>query len=104
MLCQRIHDIGEPATRTAITSLLFVETSTIGLRIRREQRLTLPRETVQVATPWGKLPAKKILTPAGPVITPEYEVCRQVALHHDLPLKRVYAEVQRCASDQEEQP
>jgi len=85
--------IGEPATRQAITTVLFSETSTIGLRLRREQRMTLPRETVTVTTPWGELSAKQITTPTGPVIIPEYEVCRRVAELHGVPLQAVYAAV-----------
>jgi uncharacterized protein (DUF111 family) len=90
--------IAEPALRPTLTNLLFSETSTIGLRIRREQRLTLPREKVMVATPWGELPAKKIFTPSGIVITPEYEACRAVAEAHRIPLRSVYATISAHAS------
>lgn len=87
----------EPADRQAVTTLLFNETSTIGLRLRREQRLTLPREIIVVATPWGEIPAKKITTPSGVVITPEYEACRAVAEAHQLPLQAVYAAINRLS-------
>lgn len=82
--------LGDAATRPQLTELIFRETSAIGLRLRREDRITLPRRMVQVSTPWGELPAKKITTPAGSVITPEYEVCRQVAVQHGVPLQAVY--------------
>ena len=85
--------IAEPAARSVLTSLLFTETSTIGLRLRREERLTLPRETVMVTTPWGRLPAKKISTPAGTIIAPEYEACQKVAAANGVPLQAVYAAV-----------
>jgi len=87
--------IAEPATRQPLTTLLFSETSTIGLRWRREQRMTLPRESVTVPTPWGDLAAKKIITPNGEVITPEYEACRKIAAAHQVPLQTVYAAVSR---------
>ncbi len=96
--------IGEPATRMAITTVLFTETSTIGLRLRREQRMTLPRRTVTVATPWGELPAKQIDTPAGTFIAPEYEVCRRTALAHNVPLRLVYDAICRQPCSQEEPP
>lgn len=83
--------ISEPAIRPALTSLIFRETSAIGLRLRREDRMTLPRKTVTVTTPWGELPAKEITTAEGRVIAPEYEVCRQVAETHRVPLMNVYA-------------
>lgn len=89
--------IVEPAQRESMTTLLFTETSAIGLRLRREQRMTLPREIITVTTPWGDLPAKKISTPAGTVITPEYEACRTIAETHHLPLQEVYAAVRRHA-------
>ncbi|WP_306548979.1 nickel pincer cofactor biosynthesis protein LarC [Desulfobulbus sp.] len=85
--------IVEPAVSAAVATVLFSETSAIGLRTRREQRLTLPREAVMVATPWGDLAAKKISTPNGTVITPEYEACRKVAEAHQVPLQEVYAAV-----------
>jgi len=85
--------IAEPATRQPLTTLLFSETSTIGLRWRREQRMTLPREMVTVPTPWGDLAAKKITTPNGEVITPEYEACRKIAEAHRVPIQTVYAAV-----------
>ena len=87
--------IAEPATRQPLTTLLFSETSTIGLRWRREARMTLPRESVTVPTPWGDLAAKKITTPNGEVITPEYEACRKIAAAHQVPLQTVYAAVSR---------
>ena len=87
--------IAEPATRDTVTTVLFSETSAIGLRLRREERLTLPREIITVTTPWGDLPAKKISTPNGTVITPEYEACRTIARAYHLPLQEVYAVVRR---------
>lgn len=90
----------EPATRHAATTVLFSETTTIGLRLRREQRITLPREIVTVPTPWGELPAKKIATPTGTVIAPEYEICRQVSVTHGIPLQTVYAAVSRHPHNQ----
>jgi len=87
--------IAEPATRDTVTNVVFSETSAIGLRLRREERMTLPREIITVTTPWGDLPAKKISTPNGTVITPEYEACRTLAEAHHLPLQEVYSAVRR---------
>lgn len=89
--------IVDAAHRQAVTTVLFNETSAIGLRIRKEQRMTLPREIITVATPWGDIPAKKITTPSGVVITPEYEACRTVALAREIPLQAVYAAIRQHA-------
>ena len=51
--------IAEPATRETVTTVVFSETSAIGLRLRREERLTLPREIVTVSHPLGRSARKK---------------------------------------------
>jgi uncharacterized protein (DUF111 family) len=90
--------IGEAAKRPLLTGAIFTETSSIGLRLRRETRITLPRETVMVRTPWGELAAKKITRPDGIRISPEYEVCRKVAEEQGVPLQEVYAAVARAGA------
>jgi uncharacterized protein (TIGR00299 family) protein len=76
-----------------LKEIILTETSAIGLRYRREQRMTLPRESVEVNTRWGNITAKKVNTSTGSKIYPEYESCRLVAEEHALPLDTVYREV-----------
>ena len=76
-----------------LKEIILTETSAIGLRYRTEQRVTLPRESVQVNTRWGSITAKKVKTGNGSKIYPEYESCRLVAEEHALPLDTVYREV-----------
>jgi uncharacterized protein (DUF111 family) len=43
-------------------------------------------------------------TPTGLVLYPEYEDCRRLAIEKNLPLKEIYAAVNRCRpSDFEEE-
>jgi uncharacterized protein (TIGR00299 family) protein len=96
--------ITEEARSLDLKRCILTETTAIGLRFRTEQRLTLPRTMITVSTPWGVLLAKRVETPAGPMVTPEYEECRRVAKEHNLPLRQVYAEVTgqgRIASEQQ---
>ncbi len=65
------------------------------MRFRKEERQTLQREEATLTTRWGELKAKKITTPSGPVIYPEYEECKKIASLHHIPLQEVYNEV-RC--------
>ena len=44
-------------------------------------------------TQWGEIAAKKVQTPAGTVIYPEYEACRKIAESAQVPLPQVYREV-----------
>ena len=84
-----------PAFAHPLKETILAETTAIGLRFRSEKRLTLPRERVTVATKWGEIKAKKVHTPAGVRIYPEYESCREAALRHQVALPEVYDAV-RC--------
>ena len=89
----RLQVICAPAHALRLKETILSETSAIGLRFRREQRSTLARERIFVDTRWGKIQAKKVWTPAGVVIHPEYEACREIAARHTVPLQQVYREV-----------
>ncbi|MFA7382313.1 MAG: nickel pincer cofactor biosynthesis protein LarC [Desulfurivibrionaceae bacterium] len=88
--------ICDRAASLAVKECILSETTAIGLRFRTEQRWTLSRENGTVPTRWGEVQVKKVTTPAGEVLTPEYEDCKRVAIAHHVPLKEVYAEVGRA--------
>lgn len=91
--------IAEPAKALAAKTCILSETTAIGLRFRIEKRLTLPRKKGKVLTPWGAVAVKKVETPKGPVLYPEYEDCRRVAVANRVSLKDVYAGVACCPID-----
>lgn len=76
--------------------LILSETTAIGLRCHREERWTLPRSLGTVATEFGRVKVKRVETPTGEVLTPEYEDCRRLAGESGRTLKEIYAAVQRC--------
>ncbi|HHL33336.1 MAG TPA: DUF111 family protein, partial [Desulfobulbaceae bacterium] len=84
--------ISTPADSLQLKQIILTETSAIGLRFSRQQRMTLPRTKVAVTTPLGVIDGKKIITTQGPVVTPEYESCRKLARQHKLPIQRIYNE------------
>jgi uncharacterized protein (TIGR00299 family) protein len=88
--------ICDRAAALTVKECILSETTAIGLRFRTEQRWTLPREAGTVPTRWGAVRVKKVTTPAGEVLTPEYEDCKRVAIAHQVPIKAVYAEVGRA--------
>lgn len=87
--------ISPPAYAHLLKEIILSETTAIGLRFRKEARRTLAREKVLVSTPWGDIAAKKVQTPSGTVIYPEYEECRKVASRHKVPLQQVYNAVRK---------
>lgn len=83
--------ICEPAESLALKTCILSETTAIGLRFHRQQRMTLPRKRVTVKTPWGMVEGKEIQTPSGLVITPEYESCRKLAKQEGVALLTIYS-------------
>lgn len=76
--------------------LVLSETTAIGLRSHREERWTLPRSLGTVTTELGPVRVKRVESPTGMALTPEYEDCRRLALASGRTIKEIYAAVQRC--------
>ena len=77
-------------TRPKLERLILRETSTLGLRIRRERRSCLERHHVSVQTLYGEIRVK-VGELDGEVMNaaPEFEDCRAAAVRCDVPLKQV---------------
>jgi uncharacterized protein (TIGR00299 family) protein len=72
--------------------LILSETSTLGLRIRRDRRACLERGHRSVATKYGDIRVK-VGSLAGEELNaaPEFEDCRAAAAQHQVPVKEVQA-------------
>jgi uncharacterized protein (TIGR00299 family) protein len=83
--------ICEPAETDAIAAVILAETSTLGVRISRWERICLERRWEEVATEFGTIRIK-IGERNGTAITasPEYEDCKRAAAEYGVPLRRVY--------------
>ena len=83
----------KPEDAAKLTQIVFTETTTLGVRQRLEQRSTLARRWLPVATPWGEV-RMKIASMNGTVTNyaPEYEDCRRIAVEKHVPLKTVMQE------------
>jgi len=80
----------KPEDTAKLSQLLFIETTTLGVRRRDEQRQALKRKWVSVPTQWGEV-RMKIASMNGTVTNyaPEFEDCRKLASEHRVPLKSV---------------
>jgi uncharacterized protein (TIGR00299 family) protein len=76
-----------------LTKTIFAETTTLGVRRREEQRLTLSRRWETVDTTWGPVRIK-IANMNGSIsnYAPEYEDCRTLAEAQHVPLRTVMQE------------
>ena len=79
-----------------LAGILFRETGTFGIRTRQQQRLTLARSWRTVTTEYGPI-RLKVGVWQGEEVTasPEYEDCKQAAIKHTVPLRRVYQAAQK---------
>jgi pyridinium-3,5-bisthiocarboxylic acid mononucleotide nickel chelatase len=86
-----------PQDTNALMSLVFAETTTFGARTYRAQRRTLPRESVNVSTPYGDIRIK-LSRVNGRIlhIAPEYDDCRKLAAEKNVPLQQVISEALHC--------
>jgi uncharacterized protein (DUF111 family) len=89
-----------PERREALEELLLRETTTLGIRVREEERVTLPRRFVEVETAYGGIRVK-IGSRNGQDINlmPEYEDCLRAAREHGVPLKQVMQAALAAAAD-----
>ena len=94
----KISVLVPPAKREAVSHILLTETSTFGIRFTEMDRVVLDRQSMDVQTPYGKI-AVKVGSLDGQVIhfSPEYDMCKQVALKKKIPVKTVYDTVLRMA-------
>ena len=76
--------------RARLEERVFSETTTLGLRWRREQRATLARRFEVVETAFGPVTVKQGLR-LGRVLTsqPEFDSCVAASEVHDVPVRRV---------------
>ena len=78
-----------------LSSLIFSETGTIGLRTQFHLRKKLPRRIEVVKTRFGKAKVKIIEYGDKIHISPEFEDCKILAEKNNLSLKEIYREVEK---------
>jgi uncharacterized protein (TIGR00299 family) protein len=86
-----------PSAREALTTLVFRETTTIGVRFEAVERETLDRESVEVALEGGAV-RMKIARRNGEILNaaPEFDDCVRLARSTGRPIKTIQAEAMRA--------
>lgn len=78
----------------AIRDILFRETTSIGMRKYKVEKIMLRREFEEIETPYGPVTVKHSYYQGEKIKSkPEYEDCRKLALERNIPVARVYREV-----------
>jgi len=91
--------LASPADRDRLATIVFTETSTIGLRWTTWRRIVLPREERAVETEYGTVRVKISRAPDGTLnVAPEFDDCRRLATEREVPLKMVHQAALAAAS------
>ena len=73
-----------------LQKVIFTQTTTIGIRYRKEQRTVLKRQIKEIETPLGKLQVKEVEIDGEKRCYPEYESSKKLALKHQCSLQEIY--------------
>jgi uncharacterized protein (TIGR00299 family) protein len=81
-----------------LETIIFRETTTLGVRRWPASRHKLERRPHTVQTPWGAVHGKLAWLPGSspPSFSPEFEACRKIAEKHRVPLREVYDAAQKA--------
>jgi len=91
----QINVLSKASLKDSLAECLLSETTTLGIRISRVERLTLSREMIKVKTRFGELEVKVSSSANNKIskIAPEYEICAAIAREKGLPLQTVYQNI-----------
>ena len=82
--------ICDESKKDELLKIIFTETTTIGIRINRLNRVELDRKIVSVKTKYGKVNVKVAYLDGKPIsVKPEFEDCKRIAVEQKIPLKEI---------------
>lgn len=81
-----------------LEQIIFVETTTLGIRRLPVTRNCLQRELRSVQTPWGQVQVKAAVCDGQILrVAPEFEDCSRIARQHQVPLQEVISAAHKAA-------
>jgi uncharacterized protein (TIGR00299 family) protein len=96
-----LHVIARPEDAQRLAQQMLRESSTLGIRLKRQQRMKAARRIETIDTPLGAVRVKlKMLEGAVVAVSPEYDDCSRLALLHHLPVEQVIHQVTQTAGRQ----
>ena len=95
----QVQVISKPEHKDHLTEIMVQETTTLGIRFRYSRRMVLERNQAEVESPWGKISVKRVVQGESTRLVPEYDVCREIALKNNIPLREVYQWIEGLNSD-----
>jgi uncharacterized protein (TIGR00299 family) protein len=91
----RLTVVAPLAAKEELLDKIFVDSTTLGVRVMEVERVTARRWFETIDTPYGPLQVKVMEYGGRRRLLPEYEACRQMAEAQGLPLIEIYRLVPR---------
>jgi pyridinium-3,5-bisthiocarboxylic acid mononucleotide nickel chelatase len=86
----RVTVVAPPAAQEDLLERLFLDSTTLGVRVQEVERVVARRWQETMDTPYGELAVKVMEYGGHRRVLPEYEACRKLAEKTGLPLIEVY--------------
>ncbi|MCE5252535.1 nickel pincer cofactor biosynthesis protein LarC [bacterium] len=86
----------DDSLKDTMVSMLFSETTTLGVRISRVMRKVLDRKAGTVQTEFGPVRVKTAYIGGSERCAPEYDDCARIARERNIPLMTVYDIIRKC--------
>lgn len=97
MLCALCDD--SPTVRSKVLEVYLTQSTTLGVRIQRIERLSIGRRFETLTTPYGAVSVKLGVWGDRVVnVHPEYEDCKARAAECNVPIKEVFAQAEAAAA------
>lgn len=97
----KLSVIAELKDQSKLAKIIFTETTSLGIRIQKMDRIKLRRKIVNIKTPFGTVPVK-IGYQEGKMTTlaPEYKILKRLADKTGRPIKEIYSRALTLAQKQ----
>ncbi|RYD01696.1 hypothetical protein N752_29410 [Desulforamulus aquiferis] len=89
VLVKEIHE-------KSVVDVIFRETTSIGVRKYKVEKIMLPRDFIKINTKYGSVNVKNAYYQGEKVkYKPEFEDCKRIAIERNIPIAKVYQEVHK---------
>ena len=89
-----LHVICEKEVEESVKTVIFTESTSLGIRVFPFKKETLSREFETIVTEFGQIRIKRSFYNGIEVsVKPEYDDCKNIASEKNLPLKEVYNKI-----------
>jgi uncharacterized protein (TIGR00299 family) protein len=80
----------ETDTASRLMELIYIHTTTLGIKKNTVEKYALKREHVIVETPWGNVRCKRSYLHGSLLhVKPEHEDCKRIAIENNIPIEEI---------------